>query len=156
MRKEKLQHILQVYKCSLIVTMIRRRRRKVKIVGGEVGHGRHRKGVPWAVCPTGTSCTKSWMLLRSSQPHSSGAFFWFFRVWPFFRPKTSGPQDTLDPPAPPSNPGPPLYLSLRFHVVHMFMPDPRLMSALILQYTEEGTCRFPHGRMFRCSCCRIR
>ena len=37
--------------------------------------------------PTGTSCTKSWLLLRSSLAFRSRAFFWFFRVFTFFAPK---------------------------------------------------------------------
>ena len=56
-----------------------------------------------AIWPTGTSCTKSWMLLRSRLA-IQGAFFWFFRF------KTSGPP--LAPPCfaliAPNAPGPPM------------------------------------------------
>ena len=61
--------------------------------------GRLRKGVPCAIWPAGTSCTKSWMLLRSGLALSSGAFFWFFLC---FSAQTSGPR--LDPPWNPLDP----------------------------------------------------
>ena len=63
------------------------------------GRGVRRDGVPWAICPTGTSCTQSWMQLRNRLDIQLRNVCRSFRVLRLV-------AKPLDPPAPsPGTPG---------------------------------------------------